>query len=364
MKIGIDGTSLTIPFPCGLKSYVENLIFNLAKIDQKNKYVIFTTRNVPIPKQNNFSLKIISNNLPLFKRQLLLPLSIQTSRVEVMHYPDVWGPIFFKSPKMVTTIHDLAPDLAYPSWHRSPKYAIMKTLNRFIRKFTISNSSFIIVPSTETARAVQKTLKPKAAIQVIHEGVSEQFQKNKNSKKPVYILAMTDFSPRKNTKRILTAYPLLPPPVQRSYKLIIVVSTSFPVQDLLKYSRQIGIRNRVEIQENVSNLRLIKLYREALCFLYPSLYEGFGLPILEAMACACPVITSNYGAMKEVAGTAAYLVNPNSPEEIAKAIENIVKNKGLSRSLELKGLKRVKSFSWRETARKTLEVYKQIYQKG
>ena len=113
--------------------------------------------------------------------------------------------------------------------------------------------------------------------------------------------------------------------------------------------------------ENVTQERLIKLYNEASCFLYPSLYEGFGIPILEAFACGCPVITSNYGAMKETAGDAALLVDPKDPKKIMSSMKRITESNKLRNKLIVRGIKRVKEFSWKKTAGETLKAYEKLY---
>lgn len=364
MIIGIDGTPLTIPFHCGLRHYLEELLKSLANIDKKNEYLIFVTKNVHIPKQKNFTLKLAPSKLPIFKRQLFLTLSARKENVDIFHYPDSWGSIFINFPKTVMTFHDLAPSSSYPRWHEDLKYLILRNWNIFVRGIILRKTKAIIAVSNSIRKESVKIAKRSTPVFVIRHGVSKAFEVLKEYDKKNFFLAMTDFSPRKNILRILEAHSLFLKKTDSKIHLKIIISTSYPKKNLLTSLKQLHTDKYVDILEDVSSKTLVRLYNQASCLLYPSLYEGFGLPILEAMASGCPVITSNYGAMKEVAGDAAFLVNPKSVSEISKAMEKIVKNKKLAAGLKLKGLKRAKSFSWEKTARKTLKVYEEVYENG
>lgn len=360
MRIGIDGSPLTIPFYCGQKGYLENLISSLAKVDRKNEYLIFAAKKVSLPKQKNFRL-ILLPRLPFFKRQLALPLVARQQNLDLFHYPDVWGSIFFKFPKTVVTSHDRAPASSFPKWSESLKYALMGKVNEVLRRITIQYSSVIIVSSTATARGYAQLAGFDKAVIPVHLGVSREFKKTEKTGGKNFFLAMTDFSPRKNIYRIMAAYSRFLRGQPRKAQLYIIVSTAEPKKAIFYHARKLGIQKQIKILQNVSPKRLVGLYNRSLCLLYPSLYEGFGLPILEAMACGCPVITSNFGAMKEVAGGAAYLVNPRSVTQIEKAMEVLSQDTAIRKSLTRKGLKRVKSFSWENTARKTLKVYEELF---
>jgi len=364
MRIGIDGTPLTIPFHCGQRHYLENLIFGLAKIDKRNKYVIFATKKVPIPNQKNFTLILIADKFPVFKRQLIMPLVARRQKLDVFHYPDVWRSVFFNFPKAITTLHDRAPSSSYPKWYESAKYTFMRKFNDFVRSLTLKNSSAVIVPSKFIAKDAAGLIQSKIPIIPIHHGVSSNFAVIKSIRKNNHFLAMADFSPRKNIFRIMEAYSLFLKKRQKKINLYIIISTSDPKKGILNKARELNILKFIKILEDVSLKQLVALYNKSLCLIYPSLYEGFGLPIIEAMACGCPVITSNYGAMKEVADDAAYLVNPRSISQIKNSIEKIAESPKLSEILRERGLKRAKLFSWEKTARETLKVYKSVYLNG
>lgn len=364
MKIGIDGLPLTIPFPCGTKHYAEQLLFNLAKIDKQNEYIIFSKKNIAIPQQKNFRLIKIPTYIPVLKRQLFLSYFAKKEKVDIFHYLEPIGSIFINNLNIVTTVHDfdlkkIYPKKNYLKYHSHMFYA------SFLRDATLKNTNTFIAVSKYTKYQLSRYLKNKKLnkdIKVIYEAPHSRFRTLKYLKKQSpYFLCMGDFSPRKNIPKVIEAFSLLPKEVLGSHTLKIIISSKIPEQIFLDLSRHFRIENKIQIITAPSLTELINLYNLATAFLYPSLYEGFGLPILEAMACSCPVITSNTGSTKEIAGGAALLVNPDSAIQISKAILKIAKDRNYSNSLEKKGLKRVNDFSWLKTANQTLSVYKNIY---
>lgn len=362
MKIGIDGTPLTILSPRGTKHYAEQLITHLAKIDKKNEYIVFASKIVPIPNQKNFKFVRISSFLPVLKRQLFLAFYARREKIEVFHYLEPFGAIFFKNNRIVTTIHDLNLNKTYP-W--LSKYFLTRLYCEAIRLGVINNSKVFITDTYAIAEELKDFLyssNKRVKIYTIPLSYDIRFTPEKKSNlKQKHFLCMGDFTIRKNISGVLKAYSLLPQRIRRQFKLKVIVNNALVKYKFISYIKSLNLDSYVEILEAVSLSRLIALYRGALAFLYPSFYEGFGIPILEAMACGCPVITSSHGAMKEVAGEAAYLVDPKSVRAIATAMQRIAKDKKLAKELKDKGLKRAKAFSWRETAKKTLKVYEQVY---
>lgn len=357
MIIGIDGTVLGIPFESGQRRYTHNLIFNLAKIDKKNKYIIFGPKNIQIPKNKNFHLVVWPKYFILFRRQIALPILTRLYKVDVFHYPDVWGSIVRPCSNTVVTFNDLAPSHAYPAWYESVLYFSMKLANYFVRKYTLSYATSIIIISKTIKNEYEKTYGHDARLKIIYDGISAEF-KRKISKKANYFLAFTDFSPRKNIARVLEAYSIfIKKNPNTNTKLKIIISTNYPREAILKRSCRLDIEKHIEILTAVTNKDLVKLYNKSICLIYPSLYEGFGLPILEAMACGCPVITSNYGATKEIAGGAAVLVNPRNVKEIYESMLRIKKSTSLQKKYIKLGVKRSKQFSWNNTAINTLKIY-------
>jgi glycosyltransferase involved in cell wall biosynthesis len=359
MKIGIDGNSLTREFQHGTRRYTEELLKNLAKIDTNNKYVIFAAKKVSIPKKKNFVLRIIPK-YPILKRQFFLPRMIAKEKIDVFHNIDPYGPIFLKKPVMVTTVHDLNLAVVYPTF-RSFRYFAKRLYSEITRYFVFTNTDKFIAVSKSTRSELAGFIageRLKRDCRVIYEAPSKIFfLGNKNNQKQKYFLCMADFSPRKNIHAVFDAFLKLPDNLQTQYKLYVIVSTYSEGLVIKKVTSELGLLDKTVFFISPSDKKIVGLYRSATAFLYPSLYEGFGLPVLEAMAAGTLVITSNRGSTREVAGKAAIFVDPKSPSQLSMAMLTAIKNKPKIREIISRGYKRAKQFSWSEIAKRTLSVY-------
>ena len=360
MKIGIDATPLAIPIPCGSRNYAENLIKNLAKIDLKNTYYLFSINKINIPNQKNFIFVQIPKVIPILKDQLIMPYLAKKAHLDVFHYLHPFGSVFYKHPAIVTTVLDVDLGKTYPLISRFFFNRITCVIERhFVFKYT---KEFISISNT-VRNELRNFIGHKYynIIKNVYLGIDNNcvFSKKLNTSKK-YFLAMADFASRKNIRTIINAYALLPNEIRRKHSLRIISSTLSSAKKFQQLSKDANITPNTKISVNVSKSRLVTYYNDALAFVYPSLYEGFGLPILEAMACGCPVITSNYGAMKEVSGGAAILVNPLSVKSLFEGMTKIATDIKLQNALREKGLKRASLFSWEKTARETLSVYKSL----
>lgn len=362
MKIGIDGNPLTTPFPCGTKSYAQNLLKNLAKIDKKNEYVIFATKKVEVPNQKNFKLVKLPNFFPILKKQLFIPYFVKKEKIDIFHNLEPYGSVFLNHPKIITTVHDLRLNTTYPFLS---KYFLNRLYCELASKIIFRKTKEFITDSTTVKAELSKFLKNKAdsKIKVIPISYDKKLTGFNDTGIKNGILCMGDFAIRKNISKVIEAYSTLPSKIKSKHPLKIVASTQRAGNGFLALANKYKIGKYAQVYTAISDAQLTQLYNHSLVFVYPSLYEGFGIPILEAFACGCPVITSNYGAMKEVAGDSAYLVNPRSNIGISRAMQKIVENPQLSENLKKKGLKRVKMFSWKKTARETLELYNEVYKK-
>jgi len=321
--------------------YTRNLVENLLKIDKENEYILFFAslrrkiQNLNLKIQNqNVKLKIFKLP-PTFLEILwngfhILPIERFIGGVDVFHSSDWTEPPVKKTAK-VTTIHDLAI-LRYPEAFPPKIVEVHKRKLEWVKKET----KLIIAVSESTKKDIVEFLGiDPEKIKVIYEAVGEEFRpQNKNKIEKVkekykiegdYLLAFAG-PERKNLKRIRQA--------SEGFNLFVIGQPYVEHQDLPA------------------------LYNGALGLVYASLYEGFGLPILEAMACGCPVVTSNISSMPEVAGKAAILVDPLSVEDIKRGIKEMLKER--EKLIKL-GLKRVGDFSWQKTAKQTLEVYEEAY---
>ena len=361
MKIGIDGLTLSIKHPCGVKIYSEELLNALMRIDETNEYIIFSRNKIRIPNQKNFKLFMIPQKLPFYNRQFFMTYYAQKEHVDIFHHLDSFGTIFKSGLKTITTVHDVDLSKIYP---KTLGELYNRLLVEILRFFTLRKTDHFISVSNYTSKQLLNKLRmKKKKISTIYEAFNNKFRiLNKHTRKDSnYFLCLSDFSPKKNTFRIIKAFSLLSEDIRNKYILKIVISTKIPKQKLANFARELKLLSKIRFIHRPDLDGLVTCYNNATVFLYPSLYEGFGLPILEAMACGCPVITSKISATKEVSGGAAYLVNPKSVVDISKAMNNMAVSTVLRKKYINSGLKRVKEFSWDETARKTLKVYEKVY---
>jgi glycosyltransferase involved in cell wall biosynthesis len=361
MKIGIDASILSISYECGLKRYQRNIIENLAKFDDVNQYYIFSPKKIDLPRRSNFKLILLPRWMPIFKRQIVIPFYAHKLHLDIFHFPDVWGSIIPPCTKTIVTLQDLGPHSSYPSIYENPRYFILMILNNFVKLFTLRYASVIIVPSNFTKNEYEVKYGSDERLRVIHNGLPYEFSRIRaiNYKKDNYFLAFSDFSPRKNIIRVLGAFKMFNKSHLQSYKLICVCSSESAATNLKRHVKRLKLSKFVDIKVNLSTLGLIDVYRSASALIYPSLYEGFGLPIIEAMSCGCPVITSNYGSMKEVSCGGSLLVDPRSLRSISEAMSKVI-DKKVSNKLIKDGLKISRKYSWKNATLKIKSIYEKL----
>ena len=353
----------------GTQTYLQNLIENLAKIDKKNEYFLFVApwnEDLFKVKQENFK-KIICNisSKPLFLRvlyeQIALPILAWRNRIDVFHATANVLPFVLPRPS-VLTIHDYYA------------FAVPKLIPLFLRyywkivlKLSAQRAHFIISVSQDAKKAIVNYLKISGKkIKVIYHG-SEQLPlkivptQNKCNDDIPYILWVGKMYIHKNLVRLLHAYNKLIKTKHIKHRLVICGMKSWGYPCLTKIVEELNLQHKIIFKGYVPHGELKPIYTNASLLVLPSLIETFGLPILEAMSCGVPVITSNYGAMAEVAGNAAFLVDPYNIDEIAEAMYKVLTNKNLREDLIKRGLERAKKFSWEKTAKETLKVYKETY---
>lgn len=359
MRIGIDISQVI--YETGVSVYTSNLIENLLKIDRTNEYILFggslrrlsDLRKFTETLRGNFSTKFLPFPPVLadivWNRLNIYPIEKIIGKVDVFHSSDWAQPS--SSAFNVTTIHDLAPIL-YPSLF--PKDTIRDIVQTHRVRLTRIKQEVdrIIAPSQTTMNDLVALGFDKNRIRVISEAPSKIFKpateneiqaiKSKYKISGNYVLAV-GMNPRKNTESIIKAFDLA-----RSGMDLKLIFVGLPKYVKVEENRNIRIAGHVPFAD------LPAFYSGAQALIYPSLYEGYGLPILEAFACKCPVVTSNISSMPEVAGKAAVLVDPYDVNSIADGIVTALKGpKGLIE----KGLERVKHFSWEKTSTETLSVY-------
>jgi glycosyltransferase involved in cell wall biosynthesis len=285
------------------------------------------------------------------------------SAVDVMHFPD---PINFAlgSAGTVMTIHDIA-------WKKIPSAYPLKSkiiYDMMLRRILRSPSHLIAISYATRSDLVRQLGVNGDRISVIHEACDPGFRpvedfagaKERCGISGNYILTI-GVNPRKNIGKLIEAYSRLDKQILKEYSLVLAGSNSYGSGKLQRIIANLGIEERVVFTGHVNDDDLPGLISGAELFVYPSLYEGFGLPILEAMACGTPVVTSNLSSMPEIAGDAAVLVSPHDVEQIADAVEQVLSSTDLQASLIEKGFLRASSFSFERMARETLAVYTKIH---
>ncbi|MBW2059619.1 MAG: glycosyltransferase family 4 protein, partial [Deltaproteobacteria bacterium] len=280
--------------------------------------------------------------------------------VSLIHYPDFSGPLL-SAKRMVITLHDLS-FFRYP--HVFPPS--LRVWKRIMARFSVWKAQLVICVSRFTANEAAAILKTRQEkLRVIPLGVKELnrpfLRKVAEGEKPdtPYLLYVGTLEPRKNLIRLVKATALLWEQGLK-YPLIMAGRKGWLYQGLFDLIDSLGLGDHVRFLGHVSQDGLSSLYRNAEVFVYPSVYEGFGLPPLEAMSCGTPVVVSNRSSLPEVCGDAACYVDPFDEGDMARGILSVLQDDNLRRILVEKGFERVKLFSWENAARETIRVYEEV----
>lgn len=375
MKIGIDASRAFVDQPTGTENYSLNLLTALSKIDKKNYYRVYTkdtiseiqeTKNLP----DNF--KFVPIKLPRFWTQVGLAAETWINPVDVLFIPAHTLPILRRpNLKTVVTIHDLGAEFL-PGAHTIPD----KLYLTWSTKYALRNATAIIAVSEATKKdLVEKYHCDPAKIFVVAEGVDVDKFRIENSElrikkilgkykitKP-YLLFVGTLQPRKNLVRLIEAFSRI---VDNStfriqnLQLVIVGKKGWLFDEILAAPEKFKVGQKVKFLDYVEDFDLPTIYSGAQIFVLPSLIEGFGLPILEAMAAGVPVVCSETSSLPEVGGDAALYFNPENTQEIEKAILKVFNDQKLRQDLINKGYEQVEKFSWEKCAKETLTIFKKV----
>ncbi|SIR73327.1 Glycosyltransferase involved in cell wall bisynthesis [Haladaptatus litoreus] len=359
-KIGINARVLTKPNPTGVSRYTQKLLEALAEREDDFEYILFGTQSVPEPFKGFQTITNAGVVSPVHSgyrahiwEQTTLPRAINRYDLDVFHTPAGQPPIAART-SLVTTIHDISP-VSHPEWF-SRGYA---ALYRFLTPLAVRVSERLLTVS-EFARDEIVECFPHAAGKtlVTYNGVTPPIKPGETIDgltEDQFVLSVGATNPRKNLKTLIQAYQCYRENVSNPADLVL----AGPDRDVFA-SNDLPDISGVRALGFVSDEKLAWLYRNAAALAYPSLYEGFGLPIIEAMHVETPVITSNQGAMAEVAGNAALLTDPNDPDRIAECIERAINDESVSQKLARQGSSRAAEFTWDRTARETVEAYREV----
>lgn len=377
MRIGIDARFYG-PEGTGIGRYVEKLIENLEELDTKNEYFVFLrAANFPLytPKAPNFTKIKADARWYSIKEQMIMPAVLLKQKLDLVHFPHFNIPLLYPG-NFVVTIHDLTKSnfgSAAASNQLKPVYLVKQNMYRFTLNQAVSKAKMILTPSEYVKDNIaKKFLKSNEKILVTYEGADEFYDPNfsvsegksreifnKYSIKPPYLLFVGNTYPYKNVDVILKALNLLP----EAITLVCVAPRNSFLEKLTERARELGVRNRLITTGFVRDEELKILFKQALCFVFPSRSEGFGLPGLEAMGVGCPVISSSATALPEIYEDAAVYFEPNDEKELVSKILNLQKNQKKRTELIAKGFQQVRKYSWKSLAEQTLKVYNIVLDK-
>jgi glycosyltransferase involved in cell wall biosynthesis len=374
LRIAIDAHSIGAKLG-GNESYAANLICALAEIDCSNQYTLYVTTREAFERFDkrwpNFSVRLTLPHTPLIRIPLTLTAELRKNPVDVLHV-QFTAPPFCPCP-VVVSIHDLSFE------HLPDTFKLRsRTQLRLTVRHSARHAAHVLALSQHTKEDIIRTYRlPAESITAIPLAAGPQFAPVENDKELQrvrhtygidgdYVLSVGSIQPRKNLARLVKAYAALKSRNQSETfpKLVLVGKTAWLYDETLRALQETGLSDCAILTGYVPESDLAALYSGAVCFIYPSYFEGFGLPPLEAMKCGVPVIVSNTTSLPEVVGDAGLKVNPFDANEIAAALDQLIQDAGLRDELRQKGLSRAALFDWRETARRTLEVYEQVGQRS
>jgi len=375
MKIGIDcRTILNTQFGelAGVGHYTYYLIKYLLEIDKENEYVLFFyDRRIKVPEFEQSNVKIVYfpglenlGKIPFFYRHWFIPQVLRAYKLDIYHNPANVIPIFYFK-KSIITVHDLAV-YRQPEWFPDKQFFNLKIL----MPWSFAKAKKIIAVSQNTKDDLIKLFSiNKDKIQVIHEGV-EDYSKltieegkldEKVKIKEPYFLFIGTIEPRKNLVFLIEAFAeFLKNNSDQDYKLILAGKKGWKYEPVFEAIKKLGLQDKVIYLGYISLEEKIYLLKNSVALTYPSLYEGFGLPLLEAMNLGVPIITSNIASIPELVIDNALLIDPNDINSLKDALLKIACEPELRANLAKKGKGIAQNFTWADCAQKTLTLYQSL----
>jgi len=367
VRIAIDARKLR---DYGIGTYVRNLLRHLARIDRSTEYVLFTQpADVELGTElgDNFRTVVERAGAYSLREQLTIPMDLRRERIDLFHAPHYVLPPLTPC-KSVVTIHDCI-HLRFPQYlPNSFAYAYARSslwvaTHRASRVLTVSEAS---------KRDILRYFRvPEGKIDVIYNAIDERLGEPLSNEEigrvreryqlnDPFVLYAGNIKPHKNLERLIEAFHMLRRNGFEQVKLLIIGDEISQYATLRRAVHRHKLHKHVRFFGFVPDKTLAALYRLASVFVFPSLYEGFGLPPLEAMASGTPVITSNVSSLPEVVGDAALLIDPYESAEIANAIRRVLTEPVLAADMRQRGLARVKDFSWERSVARVRQIYEEV----
>jgi glycosyltransferase involved in cell wall biosynthesis len=367
LRIAIDARKLR---DYGIGTYVRNLLRHLSRIDSKTEYVLFCrAKDCGIVEELGENFRAVPESARPYSvsEQLRIPMDLRREGIDLFHAPHYVLPPLTPC-KSVVTIHDCI--------HlRFPQYLPNRLAYAYARSslwFATHRSNRVLTVSEASKRDILRYFRvPERKIDVIYNAIDERFGeppaadeiervRDRYQLNAPYILYAGNIKPHKNLERLIEAFHTLRHGDLEHVKLLIIGDEISKYATLRRAVHKYKLHKHVRFFGFVPDKTLAVLYRLARAFVFPSLYEGFGLPPLEAMASGTPVITSNLSSLPEVVGDAALLIDPYDADAIADAMRRVLLDSDLREDLRQRGLKRVAEFSWDRSIRRVREIYEEV----
>lgn len=378
MRIGIDyrPTQVLKQRYRGVGRYVRSLVKALASVDTANQYLLYVNRTQSIDEPlacknvafwpNIFPWDFALRNR-LMEWQLCLPYDLQRGALDLFHFTFPQDVPFQHPVRFVVTIHDLI-SLIFREHYRHNR---LRPLYDYMWTRAAKSAEMIITVSQNSRKDIIEVLQiPDERIRVIYEAADPVFRPVENREEVEglkeglsltnYILYVGGMEPRKNLVCLLKAFKQLPKDLGNSFRLVIAGRPDQFFAELQREVERQGLSGKVSFTGFITGERLVLLYNGASVLVLPSLYEGFGFPLLEAMACGTPVICARSASVPEIAEDAALYFDPKDANELTDALSKVLEDPSLAAGLREKGFQQAARFSWEKTARETLEVYKEV----
>lgn len=362
MRFSVDAHAIGCHLT-GNEVYIRNLLHEFARLDEDNELIAYISRQgVEASLPARIQTRRVSEN-PYKRLGVDLPQHVRRDRPDLLHV-QYTGPVFSAAP-LVVSVHDVSY-LEHPQYFtRFRSLQLRLTVQR-----TLKRAARVLTPSEFSRRAILQHYRiDEEKVVVVPNAVAAQFrpidrevagaaiQRKFGIRRP-FVLTVGDLQPRKNHLGLLQAFEdVLRAEPQLQHDLVFVGKETWYSRELHRAVNQSALRDRVHFTGFVEDADLLQFYGACDLFVFPSFYEGFGLPILEAMACGRAVACSRLTAMPEVANAAGILFDPGSKQEIARAMLDILRDPELRARLERLGIHRAAGFSWEQSAARTLQVY-------
>lgn len=373
MRIGIEAQRIFRKNKHGMDYVVLQEIKELQQFDTHNEYFVFVAPGEDhcLEDSKNVHIIEIGGNIYPIWEQITLPKAVSELKLDLLHCTSNTAPIWCSVP-LVLTLHDI---IFMEPRNKSNKslYQNMDWLySRLVVPRILKKCRYIITVSDfERNNIIKKLGIPSERIVMIYNGYNEWFKPLKDLdmkyrkyiKEPGYFFFLGNTDPKKNTERTLIAYSKYLELSKVKRKLLMADLDKSYLDDIIVKNHIENIYPNIQMPGYIVNSDLPYIYNNAFAFLYTSLRESFGIPLLEAMACGTPVITSNTSSMPEIGGKNAILINPENPGEIAQMMIKLEKDRDFYDQQKELGIKRAKLFSWRQTAEQLLEVYERVYKR-